>query len=310
MAIGMRRLFLAIALIGALTPIPAAFAQSQMPDQRATSHVLAGPGLAQNGRTLSLSIPVAASNGGAGTVTGILKANGLGTVSAAAAGTDYAPATSGTAMLKGNGAGGFSSALSGTDYAPPTSGSAILKGNGSGGFASAASGTDYAPATSGSAILKGNGSGGFSNAVSGTDYQTPIPGTTLPAHNFANSISSGGILSGSQPGFGDLSGSLASSQMPALTGDTTSSAGSTLTTTSKVNGVSYPSGPATDTVPLITAANTATYKAIGNCVDSGGSHLNYSTSTHSFSCGTSSSSNTPSFVTAMTASASLTYGGL
>lgn len=77
---------------------------------------------------------LAAARGGAGTVTGILKANGSGVVSAAASGTDYAPATSGSALLKGNGSGGFSSATSGTDYAPATSGSSLLTGNGSGGF--------------------------------------------------------------------------------------------------------------------------------------------------------------------------------
>lgn len=133
------------------------------------------------------SVSVATANGFAGTVatatstpaitvkttvTGLLKGNGTA-VSAAASGTDYAPATSGSSLLKGNGSGGFSNATSGTDYAPATSGSSILKGNGSGGFSSAASGTDYAPATSGSALLKGNGSGGFSSAVSNTDYAPP-----------------------------------------------------------------------------------------------------------------------------------------
>jgi hypothetical protein len=109
-----------------------------------------------------------AANGGAGTVNGLLKANGSGAVSKATSGTDYAPATSGSSILKGNGAGGFSSATSGTDYAPATSGSALLKGDGAGGFASATSGTDYAPATSGSSLLYGNGSGGFSSATVGT----------------------------------------------------------------------------------------------------------------------------------------------
>jgi hypothetical protein len=338
MVMRMRQLFIALPLICILLPISTLCAQSQMPDQRATSHMLAGPGLTQKGRTLSLSVPVDSHNGGAGTVSGILKGNGSGTVSAAAAGTDYAPATSGTSMLKGDGAGGFSNAVLGADYAPPTSGSsilkgngvgafanaapgidyapatsgsAILKGNGSGGFTNAASGTDYAPATSGSSILKGNGSGGFSNAISGADYQIPIAGNSLAPHNFATSISGAGAISGAQPGFSDLSGSVASSQMPALTGDTTSTTGSTLTTTLKVHGVSFASNPSTDTVPIITAANTATYTPLSNCLDSGGNHLNYSTTTHTFSCGTTSSGITPPFVTAITASAALSnYGGL
>jgi hypothetical protein len=59
------------------------------------------------------------------TITGLLKGNGTA-ISAATAGTDYAPATSGTSILKGNGSGGFSNATAGTDYAPSTSGSSIL----------------------------------------------------------------------------------------------------------------------------------------------------------------------------------------
>lgn len=84
---------------------------------------------------------IGSAYGGAGTVSGVMKANGSGTVSAAVSGTDYAPATSGTSILKGNGSGGFSNAASGTDYAPATSGSSILYGNGSGGFSSVIVGT-------------------------------------------------------------------------------------------------------------------------------------------------------------------------
>lgn len=62
---------------------------------------------------------LAEARGGAGTINGILKANGSGTVSAAVSGTDYAPATSGTSILKGNGSGGFSNASGGTDYEVP-----------------------------------------------------------------------------------------------------------------------------------------------------------------------------------------------
>ena len=71
-------------------------------------------------------------------LTGIVKA-ASGVVSAAASGTDYAPATSGSAILKGSGSGGFSNAAAGTDYAAATSGSSVLKGNGSGGTTAAAS---------------------------------------------------------------------------------------------------------------------------------------------------------------------------
>lgn len=49
----------------------------------------AGTGLSASGSTISLTTPVAAANGGAGTVTGVLKANGAGMVSAAVSNTDY-----------------------------------------------------------------------------------------------------------------------------------------------------------------------------------------------------------------------------
>jgi hypothetical protein len=59
--------------------------------------------------------------------TGIVKnTTTTGVLSIAAAGTDYAPATSGTAILKGNGSGGFSAASAGTDYLAPSGSAAAL----------------------------------------------------------------------------------------------------------------------------------------------------------------------------------------
>lgn len=100
-----------------------------------------------------------------------------------------------------------------------------------------------------------------------------------------------GLFTASQPTFTDVMGSIAAAQMPALTGDTTSSAGTVATTNVKVNGVSYGTSPATDTIPVITAALTETYTAVPNCTDTLGNHLNYNTSTHVFSCGTTTSDN-------------------
>lgn len=111
-------------------------------------------------------------------VVGMVKGNGTG-FSTAVAGTDYAPATSGSSILKGNGTGGFSNATAGTDYAPATSGTSILKGNGTGGFSNATAGTDYAPATSGTSILSGSGSGGFNNVTIGSNLT--FTGGTLDA---------------------------------------------------------------------------------------------------------------------------------
>ena len=148
--------------------------------------------------------------GGTGvtTLTGLVKGNGTSAFTAAVAGTDYAPATSGTSILYGNGAGGFSNVTVGSGLsftggtlasvsgggsvtsvsvvtangfagtvADPGSTPAItlsttvtglLKGNGTA-VSAAVSGTDYAPATSGSSVLYGNGAGGFSNVSIGSN---------------------------------------------------------------------------------------------------------------------------------------------
>ena len=74
------------------------------------------------------------------------------------------------ALLKGAGTSAITTATAGTDYAPATSGTAILKGDGTGGFSNAAAGTDYAVATTGTSaqLLANSGSGGFSNVTVGS----------------------------------------------------------------------------------------------------------------------------------------------
>ena len=119
--------------------------------------------------------------------TGIVKRTAANTLGTAVAGTDYAPATSGSSLLKGNGLGGFSNAVASTDYVAATTGSAIQKAS-SGGLTAAVSGTDYAPATTGTSILKAS-SGGFANAVAGTDYAPATTGTS--AQLLANDGSGG-----------------------------------------------------------------------------------------------------------------------
>lgn len=122
------------------------------------------------------------ADAGAGTVTtvSVVSANGLaGTVANATTTPAITLSTTITGLLKGNGTA-ISAAASGTDYAPATSGTAILKGNGSGGFSNAAAGTDYAPPTSGSSLMTGNGSGGFTNVTalpSGTTATTQAQAT-------------------------------------------------------------------------------------------------------------------------------------
>lgn len=89
---------------------------------------------------------------------------------------------------------------------------------------------------------------------------------------------------------GQLTGVLQAAQEPAHTGDMTNSASSLTTVVGKVNGVTYPTTPAAHTVPVVTTASTTvTYKAVPDCTDSTGNHLNYTQSTDTFSCGTTSS---------------------
>lgn len=62
-----------------------------------------------------------------------------------------------------------------------------------------------------------------------------VIGTTVVAdagasNNFLTAISAAGVISKAQPAFSNLSGSIAASQMPALTGDVTTSAGAVATT--------------------------------------------------------------------------------
>lgn len=87
---------------------------------------------ATNASNLS-SGTVPAARGGAGTVNGVMKANGSGVVSAATAGTDYLAPPSGTALLKANSGGALANATAKTDYWDTTdftgdSGSGGVKG--------------------------------------------------------------------------------------------------------------------------------------------------------------------------------------
>jgi hypothetical protein len=53
-------------------------------------------------------------------------------------------------------------------------------------------------------------------------------------------------------------------QTVAHTGDMTTAANSFVTTVVKVNGVAYPTGPSTNTVPVVTGSNVVTYQTVPN----------------------------------------------
>jgi hypothetical protein len=107
------------------------------------------------------------------------------------------------------------------------------------------------------------------------------------ANTWASTLNGDAVPTCTQPAFTNLSGSISVGQSQSLSGDVTGAVNATVV--GKVNGVAFSASPATDTIPVITAAGTATYKAIPDCQDSSGNHLNYTASTHAVSCGTSSS---------------------
>lgn len=70
-----------------------------------------------------------------------------------------------------------------------------------------------------------------------------------------------------------------------LSGDVTTS-GTLAATVAKVNGTSVPTNSAADQTIVTTGSATGSWASLPSCLDSGGNHLNYNTSTHVFSCGT------------------------
>lgn len=139
---------------------------------------------------------VPASRGGAGTVNGILKANGAGVVSAAVSATDYAPAPSGGA-------------------------NAPLFNNGSGGFTNGTrSGNTTSVATTSGTLTNGHNAGFDSNGNvvdNGVSITAPV------------SVANGGTQCGSAPTFAGLPGSPAQGTLCTVTDANSCVAGTAIT---------------------------------------------------------------------------------
>ena len=105
------------------------------------------------------------------------------------------------------------------------------------------------------------GAGTVPNASLVTTPLTSITGGGAVTNNFVSAISPGGAATQSQPAFSNLSGSAACGQLPALTGDTTTSAGSCGTTTAKINGVTISGTPASGNEPIATSSSAASWTA-------------------------------------------------
>ena len=127
--------------------------------------------------------------GGSVTSVSVVSANGLaGTVATATSTPAITLSTTITGLLKGNGTA-ISAAASGTDYAPATSGTSILYGNAAGGFSNVTIGTGVSFAAG---TLSATGSGGTVTSVSFTGgIVTVATPTTTPALTVAGT--SGGI---------------------------------------------------------------------------------------------------------------------
>src|SRR6267142_1641998 len=55
----------------------------------------------------------------------------------------------------------------------------------------------------------------------------------------------------------------------------------------KIDGTSVPINSAADQTLLTTASATGAWKSLPTCPDTGGNHINYDTTAHAWSCGTS-----------------------
>jgi hypothetical protein len=245
---------------------------------------------------------LASEGGTAGTVTNVsvVSANGFaGTVANATTAAAITLTTSVTGLIKGNGTA-ISAAAAGTDYAPATTGTSILYANGSGGFSSVNVGTGLTfsggtLATSGVGTVTSVGVSGGTTGL--TTSGSPITTNGTITIGGTLSVDSGGTgvntLTGYVKGTGtsplsasstipttDLSGTVTNAQLAnsniTINGNTVSLGGSTNITAAAANaltigtgltGTSYNgSAPVTvaidSTVATLTGVQTLTNKTL------------------------------------------------
>jgi hypothetical protein len=120
--------------------------------------------------------------------------------------------------------------------------------------------------------VKGNNTGSTANAADLSPSQVlDIIGNTQGGLLYRDSLlwkllgpgTSGQVLQSGGASANPSWLTLPGNQTITISGDTAGSGATAITTTtSKVNGVSYPSGPSTNTVPVVTGSNTITYEAL------------------------------------------------
>lgn len=95
-----------------------------------------------------------------------------------------------------------------------------------------------------------------------TNVSTDITPLSPVSNHFVTGATSGGSLTHSQPAFSNLSGSATCAQLPALTGDATTSAGSCAVSVTATGGVAFGTaatkntGTSGTTIPLLDGGNT------------------------------------------------------
>lgn len=113
-----------------------------------------------------ISGTLSASRGGAGSTSGILKANGSGTVSAAVAGTDYQAADGDLTAIAALAGTSTTYERTGTNTWTALAANGVLKGNGTGTITAATAGTDYLAPGGASLLASSGGTLGFTSRSS------------------------------------------------------------------------------------------------------------------------------------------------
>ncbi|HEY0057273.1 MAG TPA: hypothetical protein VGB63_18130, partial [Pedobacter sp.] len=166
---------------------------------------------------------ISAAKGGAGAISGLLKANGSGTVSAATAGTDYLAPNGSAASLTAFPT--LNQSTTGNAATATLASTVTTNANLTGDITSSGNATTYGnvvPAAKGGAgavsgVLKANGSGTVSAAVAGTDYVVPsgnITGNAATA-TLASTVTTNANLTGNVTSSGNVT-TIAS--LPAISG--------------------------------------------------------------------------------------------
>ena len=191
--------------------------------------------------------------GGSVTSVSVVSANGLaGTVATATTTPAITLSTTITGLLKGNGTA-ISAAASGTDYAPATSGSSILYGNATGGFNNVTIGTGVSFVAG---TLSATGSGGTVTSVTGTAPVVSSGGTTPAISMPAATTSVNGYLTSTDWNTFNNKGSGTVTSVSGTAGRITSTGGAT-PVIDLVSGIATPG--TTGSVSLIPVVTIDTY---------------------------------------------------